>query len=174
MALSADSEENAEQKKASTQAKSSLPFDDINAFELEKWPFYMIVKTSSMYIKALEAELKGGDLDIPSWRALMLLGTEEAVSISHLAKEGVTKLSTMTRIVYRMRDQGLVDMRPRATDARVTEVLLTKKGTYARKVAWMHAQSVARNVLRDVPEDDLSVTITTLSKMFDNLEVLAP
>ncbi|MEX0300578.1 MAG: MarR family transcriptional regulator, partial [Kordiimonas sp.] len=56
------------------KTKSPIVVDDINSFELEKWPFYLITRTSSTYMKTLEAELKGGDLDIPSWRVLMLLG----------------------------------------------------------------------------------------------------
>ncbi len=138
-------------------------------FDLEQWPFYWITGTSAKYIQALEDELAGGDLDIPSWRVLMLLGGDDARSISYLAKEAVSKLPTMTRIIYRMKDQGLVDVRPRKSDNRVTEVLLTKKGRYNRRVAWMHAQNVVQRALATITGEELQTVIHILRKISANL-----
>lgn len=69
-----------------------------------------------------------------------------------------------------MKEQGLVDIRPRETDARVTEVLLTKKGVYSRKIAWLHAQTVVSKALKGVKESEIKQMMTTLEKISLNLD----
>ena len=141
-----------------------------SAFALERWPFYWITRTNSMYLNALEKVLKKSNLDIPEWRVLMLLNGEQARSISYLATEAVIKLSTMTRIIGRMEKDGLVETRQAQFDARVTEAYLTKKGFGARHLAWAHAIEVIESAFENVADEDVDHLMATLSKVFDNLQ----
>lgn len=139
-------------------------------FDRELWPFYWVSRSNGLYLKELEQELKKSGLDIPRWRALMLLGNDQARSVSYLATESVAKLNTMTRIIQRMKSEGLVKVRPRETDARVTEAYLTKKGEKARLVAWGHANKVVERAFEGVAKDEMSALITVLTKVMSNFE----
>jgi len=142
--------------------KSTIPFDR------EKWPFYWMTKANGLYLATLEKSLKDSDLDIPSWRALMLLDGDDARSISFLAKESIIKLSTMTRIIQRMEKDELVIVRQRARDARVTEALLTPKGREARKVAWALAEDVMEKAFEGISTSDLQDLMKILMRVTAN------
>jgi len=139
-------------------------------FDREVWPFYWVSRTNGLYLKELERELKKIRLDIPRWRALMLLGNSRARSVSYLAQESVAKLNTMTRIIQRMHAEGLVEVRQRKTDARVTEAFLTPAGEKARIIAWEHATKVADKAFDGVSEAQMRTAISVLSKLMSNLE----
>lgn len=140
-------------------------------FVLTRWPFYWIIRTNDRYLALLEKRLRQIELDIPRWRVLMLLGATDARSVSYLATEAQIKLSTMTRIVQRMEQEGLVETRPRPSDGRVTEVLLTGNGRRARPLAWLQASIIFRKAFEGVSEDELTVLNAILRKIADNLVV---
>ena len=60
---------------------------------------------------------------------LLLLRMHGTMSVSELATHAVFKLSTMTRVVQRMRVEGLVHTHTNKEDARVTDVSITPTGT---------------------------------------------
>ena len=138
-------------------------------FDLENWPFYWITRAYGQYMSSLEQTLKSVELDIPRWRVLMLLQGARARSISYLSTEAITKLSTMTRIVQRMQDDGLVITRPRASDQRVTEVLLTGNGRRARLLALHQAETIYANSFNGLSASDLKQLNKLLSRIHANL-----
>ncbi|MFC3051984.1 MarR family winged helix-turn-helix transcriptional regulator [Kordiimonas pumila] len=141
-------------------------------FDLEAWPFYWLSKAHGQYFAKLENALREVELDIPRWRVLMLLEPERARSVSYLASGAIIKVSTMTRIVQRMQEEGLVITRPRETDARVTEVLLTGNGRRARTLAWQKANGIFTHTFKDIPLDTITTLNDTLGVIVKNLEEL--
>ena len=137
-------------------------------FDLKRWPFYWITQVAARYLQLLEQNLKRSDLDIPTWRVLMLLNTGAPRSVSYLSQHSITKLSTMTRIVKRMCDSGLAEVAPSSTDARVTEVRLTDLGRQAREVAWTHAHEIVADALEDIPRDEIQNLKEVLGKILSN------
>ena len=139
-------------------------------FDLHEWPFYWLTRAYGQYLSSLEDALRGVELDIPRWRVLMLLEGDLAKSTSYLADEAISKLSTMTRIIGRMQADGLVETRPRASDGRVTEVLLTKNGRRARVLAWQQANDIYEKAFRDISVADIGQLNATLAKIHGNLK----
>ncbi|WP_232846460.1 MarR family winged helix-turn-helix transcriptional regulator [Amphritea pacifica] len=76
----------------------------------------------------MEKTLKPLGMDIARWRVAVLLSLYGTLSISDIAEHAIGKLPTMTKIVYRMRDAGLVEVNASETDGRVTVVSLTDEG----------------------------------------------
>ena len=62
------------------------------------------------------------------WRILFILKENGESSISEISIHAIAKLSTITKIVYRMKADGLVDTRASETDGRVTQVSMTELG----------------------------------------------
>lgn len=109
------------------------------------------------------------ELDIPRWRVLMLLEGTRARSVSYLSTEAIVKLSTMTRIVQRMEADGLVETRPRASDARVTEALLTGHGRRARVLALQRADLIFEKAFKAFSDADVRNFNQMLSLVHENL-----
>ncbi|MFC7291388.1 MarR family winged helix-turn-helix transcriptional regulator [Hirschia litorea] len=142
-------------KDISIQIEKTAEDDFGVGFELEAWPFYWLTKAYGSYIAKMEDALHQVELDIPRWRVLMLLEGEKARSVSYLSQEAISKLSTMTRIVSRMENDGLVETRARASDARVREVLLTKNGRRARVLAWQKAEEIYKQSFSSMTRDEV-------------------
>jgi DNA-binding MarR family transcriptional regulator len=97
-------------------------------FRKDDFPFYWLARVHGQYTHHMERLLKKVDLDLPRWRVLLILKEQGRSSISDISTHGVAKLSTTTKIVYRMKEDGLVDTATCADDGRVTQVQLTSTG----------------------------------------------
>ncbi|PXW99377.1 DNA-binding MarR family transcriptional regulator [Sphaerotilus hippei] len=100
-------------------------------FRKEEFPFYWLARVHGAYTMEMEQALKTVDMDIPTWRTLFILKENGTSSISEISLHAIAKLSTVTKIVYRMKAEGLVDTAPSQQDGRVTEVTLTETGRQA-------------------------------------------
>lgn len=138
-------------------------------FDLRSWPFYWITRSNNAYLSTLEGVLKQNQLDVPQWRVLMLLHGDQARSVTYLAKEAIIKLSTMTRIVQRMGQEGLVKTRPWEDDNRVTEVVLTPKGDKARTRAQSAAFDVFAKAFEGISDRKIAALNKTLERVLSNL-----
>ncbi len=72
--------------------------------------------------------LKKYGLDNSRRRILLALRSKAHASVSDLSDMVVSKMSTTTKIVYRLKDEGLVETYSCDDDARITRVVLTEKG----------------------------------------------
>src|SRR5450756_382535 len=97
-------------------------------FRIADWPFYLIARTAGRYAMDMENALRRIDLDLASWRGLMLVHETNPSSVSEIADRAVIRLSTMTRVIQRLEKRGLVKLARREGDARVTEVYITAAG----------------------------------------------
>ena len=138
-------------------------------FDSDTWLFYWVTQVASLYESKLEIKLKKQGLDIPSYRVLMLLGRRDGLRVTYLAEQSITKQSTMTRIIHRMRDKGLVTIRSGGEDARVSNVFMTKKGQIAGKTGWKAAQSMMQAVENNVSKKDSEKLLRDLSEIHQTL-----
>lgn len=155
-----------EQRPAGSEARRD-PADP--AFALEDYPFFVMAHTSALYNATLAQALAPLEMDQPRWRVLMLLGFKTPSTMSELAQGAVIKQSTLTRIVRRMAEEGLVQAAPRPSDARVTEVAMTDKGRRAlgriqRVLSGVYAQAV-----RGLSRAEIDRLNATLKHMQANL-----
>lgn len=136
-------------------------------FSFQTWPFYWLTKASGGYLQLMENALKREGLDIPRWRVLMVLHQETRASVSEIAEHAIAKLPTMTKIVQRMQADGLVVVRPRPSDGRVTEVSLTPAGEAAGSLAWTVASRVYGRAFRHMSKSETQ----TLNRLLEKLAV---
>ena len=97
-------------------------------FRIADSPFYLLAQTTARYSIDMENALHAIDMDLPSWRALMILSERNPSSVSEIAERAVMRLSTMTRVIQRLEKRGLLKVKRRKGDARVTEVYINTKG----------------------------------------------
>ncbi len=97
-------------------------------FTIEQFPYYWIAQVYSKQVNQVDHALKKYGLDNSRRRILMALKSNPNASVSDLSDMVVSKMSTTTKIVYRLKDEGLVHSYSCEDDARMTGVILTEKG----------------------------------------------
>ena len=144
------------------------------AFQVDKYPFYLLNRLVSRYNVVIEARLKTIGLDIPYWRVLMILGQKSPRSVGQLAEAAVIPFSTMTRIVQRMSGAGLITCAPLEKDNRVIEVSLTGAGESKLAEARALTAPVYARVIDGFSIEEFERLTASLGRLYDNLGDLIP
>jgi len=142
-------------------------------FKRHEFPFYWIAQINALYTHEMERLLKRVDMDIPRWRITMILLEHSELSISEIARHAVAKLPTTTKIVYRMRDEGLVNLTTSREDGRVTLVSLTDKGMESLELIRGSVNQLFRNCFKGLSAAQIHRTNTLLAKLYDNLKLMS-
>lgn len=100
----------------------------VENFNLQDFPFYWVTQVHSQYVLNVDHVLKKHGVDNSRRRLLLALSTKPNASVSDLSDMIVSKMSTTTKIVYRLKDEGMVNTYSCENDARITRVILTEKG----------------------------------------------
>ncbi len=139
-------------------------------FLLDDSPFYLIARTSGRYALDMQRILKSVGMDIPRWRALMILREHNPSSVSEIAERAVIQLSTVTRVVQRLQKQGLVRLSSRKSDGRKTDVTLTPKGHAAVETVRECASRIYRLAFHDFSASEIRQLNSLLRRAFANLD----
>lgn len=137
-------------------------------FLLARSPLYWLARVSGRYRLDMDRALKPIGMDVPRWRVLAILSEHAPASITELCDHAVIRLSTMTRIVQRLADTGLVTTRPREADGRVTEVSLTAAGREAAVSVHRQASRIFRQGFNNFSAEEVAVLNAMLQRLFDN------
>lgn len=144
------------------------------AFQVEKYPFFLLNRLVSRYNKIIEPRLRAIGIDIPNWRVLMILGEQAPRGVRDIADAAVIPLSTMTRIIQRMAAAGLVAATISAEDARVTEVALLPAGEAKLHEARAATAPVYARVITGLAARDFERLIGLLGRLHANLDAVEP
>ena len=142
-------------------------------FRIEDSPFFQMNRTAGSYAFAMEQALRALDTDIPRWRVLMLAHERGPVSVGQIAENAVLKLSTATKVIQRLRDEGLLVLRRGRSDGRVTDVRTTAAGDAAVAIIRQVASTLYRRAFRDIDANDIQQLIRILSRIEKNLRSTA-
>lgn len=138
-------------------------------FHLEEYPFYWVVNVHARYTQLLEKELKKFSLDISKFRIMTLTWKYQSASMSQLAEFSVLKLPTVTKIVNRLREDGLLDTQPCSSDGRVTIVRLTPQGLELTEKANLQASKIFSKSFKGIKPAQVNKMNITLSMVLENL-----
>lgn len=137
-------------------------------FLLSGSPLYWLARASGRYRLDMDLALKPIGMDVPRWRVLAILSEHEPASVSELCEHAVIRLSTMTRIVQRLVDSGLVTTHQREADGRVTEVRLTDAGREAAVQVHKQASRIFRQGFEGFSAKEVTTLNAMLKRLFDN------
>ena len=151
-----------------TTRKTNRFLPDSESFRYEDFPFYWLARVHATYALEMERVLKKLGTDIPTRRVLMMLRLHGTVSVSELSTHSVIKLSTLTRIIQRMREEALVETRTNAEDARITDVSITPKGEELADRIQQATRKVFAKGYQGLTEAQLAKFTETLQVIFKN------
>lgn len=138
-------------------------------FRYEDFPFYWLARVQGVYMQHMERLLKKIGTDIPSWRVLFILKTHGKSSISEISTHALAKLPTMTRIIARMKAEGLVETSPHAEDGRVIEVTMTEAGVRLVHEIQKGTEKLFAQSFANFSEAQIDKLNATLQQLHDNL-----
>lgn len=141
----------------------------VSGFTVENYPFAYLSRASARYNARLTEALRKVKLDQPSWRVLMILRETASASISDLVDRTAVKQPTLTRIIQRMRRDGLVVTVTRRDDQRVVDVAATEEGRLAIERARPVASQIYRRGTNGLSEAEAHQLISLLSRIEQNL-----
>ncbi|HYH21679.1 MAG TPA: MarR family transcriptional regulator [Azospirillum sp.] len=150
-----------------TTSSKYLPGSD--SFDVNSFPLYWVARLNAKYGMEMEKKLKAVNMDVSRWRVAMLLRVHEELSISQIAEHAIAKLPTITKIVYRMQDEGIVTVKPSATDGRVSIVSLTEKGHSNIREVNETTQKLFKRLFNGISETQIQRLNATLQQMLNNL-----
>jgi DNA-binding MarR family transcriptional regulator len=142
------------------------------AFHREEFPFYWIVNVYARYTQIMEITLKKSQLDVSRFRVLMVTHQYGKASISQISEYAMVKMPTVTKIVGRLREDGLVTTASSEADARVTEVMLTAVGLEKVEEANRLASKVFEKGFKGMSAAQVEKMNLSLGKVLENLNDL--
>ncbi|WP_333501571.1 MarR family winged helix-turn-helix transcriptional regulator [Kluyvera genomosp. 2] len=142
------------------------------AFHREEFPFYWIVNVYARYTQTVELALKKVALDVSRFRVLMITHQYGQASISQIAEYALAKMPTVTKIVGRLRDDGLVVTASSPSDARVTMVMLTEAGQQKVAEAMPLVGKIFDKGFKGMSPGQVEKMNQSLAKVLDNLNEL--
>lgn len=139
-------------------------------FELDDYPLYNLNRTSATYTNEMADAMRAIGLDQTQWRILGILGDRDESPVSDIARRGVIKISTLTRMLERMEKSGLVTRKPWPEDKRIIRVSLTEKGRSTLTQAYAIGASIYRAASKGVSAEEMDVFMDVLKRIRANLQ----
>lgn len=138
-------------------------------FTLENYVLYNLVRTAATYNEEMSKALKRFRLDTMKWRVLMLLNDRSPSSVGELARRSVTKMPTLTRVLNRMEDEGLIVRQALKGDKRVVQVTMTPKAVTTLRTVQAIGQKVFERAFEGVSGEEASAMTDLLRRVRANL-----
>ena len=149
---------------------SERPDSHESRFHKEEFPFFWVVNVYAKYTRQVEVELKKIDIDLSRFRVLMLVHQYHRASISRITEYAVSKMPTVTKIVGRLRDDGLLTTHVSASDGRVTEAELTPAGEAKVAQAQLLSKKVFAKAFKGITPAQEKKMNHVLSLLLHNLD----
>lgn len=152
------------------RAAQAISTPDHPDFRLDDYPLYNLNRTSATYTGAMASALKSVGMDQTQWRVLGILGDRSPASTSEIARRGVIKMPTLTRMLDRMERDGLIQRQSSSKDRRVVRISLTESGREALQHARMLSGQIYHLASRGISVEDMERTMHILKQMRRNME----
>lgn len=123
---------------------------------------YLLARASYVVHKEFLAEVHKAGLSSLEWRVLGTLADGDGVTIGELAAKVLCKQPTLTKLVDRMVEQGLVSKRDDAADRRRTLVYETTRARKLSRPLIERALALEEEALRGVSERDVRMLKSVL------------
>jgi DNA-binding MarR family transcriptional regulator len=112
--------------------------------------------------------LEDFDLSTRAWRALVALGERDGQRVTDLSSVSLTEISTLSRLLDDMEDQGLVEKRRARPNARSVTVHITDAGRKVLKETIPEALRYQETLLEGIDDEELAITRRVLNQIYGN------
>jgi len=141
-------------------------------FSLSSSIFYLIAHADFQFHEDMDKVLRKYGVKRSTYRVLTVLREKETCSIGELSENVFLRRTTVSRIVERMKEEGLVETTSNSADSRITEVKLTATGKQALdKVIHVGSKQFDR-ATEGLSNEELGQLLELLKHLIRNLSKL--
>ncbi len=142
----------------------------ISDFDLNEYVPFLINRSATRTAAAFGAMLKPYGLNITTWRLLASLNHRSHQRIGELADFTGIELWTVSRVVSRLEQDGMVERARGDDDARGVIVSLTPAGRTLAETLIPEAERYEGLVLEGFSEEDTKLLRVLLDRLFANMQ----
>ncbi len=129
---------------------------------------YMIMAEHSMFQKELQAKLKGSGLTIGQPKVLDYLKDHDGAEQKDIAQGCHIEPGTLTSLLNRMEESGLVERRMLNGNRRSFFVFLTEKGERQLELVTQAFEEIEEKAFRGIPETDRETFMNLFLRIYNN------
>jgi DNA-binding MarR family transcriptional regulator len=126
---------------------------------------YLLGQANHAVYKDFDAQVKAAGLSGIEWRVLATLSDRQPLTVSELCREVLSQQPTMTKLVQRMQESGLVELFADAADQRRTRVGISKAGRASVKPLLAAAVHREAQVMKAMNAKDITALKGLLAKL---------
>ena len=130
---------------------------------------YLVMAEQAMVQKALLARIKGSGLTLGQPKVLDYLKDHNGSSQKEIARGCHIEAGSLTSILNRMEEKGLVERRMLHGNRRNSYVFLTEKGEELRNLVTESFESIENEAFLGISEADRQQFMKTFSRIYENL-----
>ena len=106
---------------------------------------------------------------VARWRTLSILAEADCMTITALAEHTFIERSALSRLLEIMEREGLVKRRTRASDKRITEISITKKGTKTFLTMLPIRREIFKRAAKGIEDRDIETLMRNIQHLARNL-----
>lgn len=153
----------------STSSQSgSLPTESTEV-DLTRYLPQMLNQVVSRMNERLAEELRTIDLPLAHWRIIAILNWRGACALKEIRQWTVIDMSTASRAVKKLEEQGIVTRDWNATDSRARQISLTPAGQARFAEGWTIVSGFHNHVFGDLAESEQLAMLGGLENALDRL-----
>ena len=138
--------------------------------ELGTYLPYLVNRLGQRFVAEITPALAARGIDVQTWRVLIALYQRGDQPLGALADLTSINVSTLSRLVGRTEDRGLVERRKGPDDARSVIVALTAEGRAATEEILPTASALEEAATADFSEAELATLRQLLVKLYGGLD----
>jgi MarR family transcriptional regulator for hemolysin len=140
------------------------------SFDLKRQLVAQLVETSRLLRNYIDSRAKGRGTTRAQWIVLFRLRQQEGLSQVDLAEVLELQPISLVRLLDRLVEHGLLERRPDPRDRRANRLFLTPRGRQLVDDLDSLRDSIATDVLRDVPAHAIETSLKTLVDIKDRIK----
>lgn len=128
-------------------------------------------KISSVVNKLIQSKLaeEGLEINAEIWSVLFCLWDKSGITQSELCKRTMNSKPSMSRIIQKMEEKGLIHREECNSDRRSVFIYLTEKGKRLEKISNEASTQLIEKALKDITPKEMSITQSVIRRVLVNL-----
>jgi DNA-binding MarR family transcriptional regulator len=142
------------------------------SLDLKRQFIAQLVESSRLLRNFIDHRAKGRGTTRAQWIVLFRLREQEGLSQVDLADVLELQPISLVRLLDRLVEHGLLERRPDPRDRRANRLFLTRTGRQLVDDLDSLRDTIATDVLRDIPADSIQTSLDTLHGVKDRIKSL--
>jgi DNA-binding MarR family transcriptional regulator len=146
---------------------------ELNNYNLDESIPYLMNRVVGRQNRSLEEDLLKMGISFQHWRVLAVLAMGDGLSIADLSEYAVVPHSTLSRLLTRLEEEGLVERSEKTPDGRTARILVTAQGRALYRKIIPFAIERRDDALVGFSDAEKDVLCGMLKRMLANLAIQA-